>query len=177
MVISKFKKAAVALAFLSTFGAANALTTTFGTLESTVSNGDRGFVGSFNNTYSFTAGSSADGRVFKNETMQAALARVAPAELGLQIATLAHPPVHLGMFLHFYGDCFAGNVGVSTHYVVLGKLVHLPSDTELVAADNQHSDLRWWPLQEALASESVHRYTKDDVQVLLRLQSQGGLHA
>ena len=57
MVISKLKKAAVALALLSTFGAANALTTTFGTLESTVGIGDRDFVGSFNDTYSFTAGS------------------------------------------------------------------------------------------------------------------------
>ena len=117
------------------------------------------------------------GRIHKNETMQDALARVAQAELGLQISALPAPPVHLGAFEHFYDDCFAGDVGVSTHYVVMGNLVQLPGGTELAVADNQHSDLRWWPLQEAFESADVHRYTKDYVQVLLRMQSQGGLHA
>jgi colanic acid biosynthesis protein WcaH len=115
------------------------------------------------------------GRIQKNEPMQAALARVAQAELGLQLATLPQAPSHLGAFEHFYDDCFAGDVGVSTHYVVMGNLVNLPSNTELAAADNQHSDLRWWPMLEAFASESVHRFTKDYVKVLLQLQTQGGL--
>jgi colanic acid biosynthesis protein WcaH len=100
------------------------------------------------------------GRIRKNEPMQTALARVAHDELGLDIAKLPHPPVHMGAFEHFYPDSFAGDAGVSTHYVVMGNLVHLPAGTELAAADAQHSTLRWWPLAEAAHSPQVHRFTK-----------------
>ena len=108
------------------------------------------------------------GRIRKNETMRAALSRVAAEELGLDLEDLAEPPVHLGAFEHFYDDCFAGSVGVSTHYVVMGNLLHLPSGAELVATDAQHSSLRWWPLDQALESDSVHRFTKDYVKTLLQ---------
>ncbi len=57
MVQTKLKKAAVALAFLSTFGAANALSIDFGTLTSTVVASDVPVSGSFDDQYSFTAGS------------------------------------------------------------------------------------------------------------------------
>ena len=107
------------------------------------------------------------GRVRKNEPMQTALARVAQDELGLDLAALPVPPVHMGAFEHFYADCFAGDVGVSTHYVVMGNLVHLPPGSELAAADAQHSALRWWPLKDAQASSLVHRFTKDYVDAIL----------
>jgi colanic acid biosynthesis protein WcaH len=107
------------------------------------------------------------GRIRKNEPMQAALARVAHAELSLDLAALPQPPVHMGAFEHFYADCFAGDAGVSTHYVVMGNLVQLPAGTELAAADAQHSALRWWPLAEAQASSQVHRFTKDYVDAIL----------
>ncbi|MDZ7891338.1 MAG: NUDIX domain-containing protein [Rhodoferax sp.] len=107
------------------------------------------------------------GRIRKNEPMQAALARVAQDELGLQLAALPVPPRHIGAFEHFYTDCFTGDNGVSTHYVVMGNLIALPAGTELAAADAQHSALRWWPLAQAQASEQVHRFTKDYVDAIL----------
>ena len=116
------------------------------------------------------------GRIRKNEPMQAALARVAQDELGLDLATLPHPPQHMGAYEHFYPDSFAGDVGVSTHYVVMGNLVHLPAGAELAAADAQHSTLRWWPLAEAMASDLVHRYTKDYVGAALLLNSELPAH-
>lgn len=108
------------------------------------------------------------GRIRKNETMQAALARVARDELGLDLTTLPERPVHLGAFEHFYDDCFAGEVGVSTHYVVLGNLLQLPAGVALAAADAQHCDVRWWPLQEAAQADNVHRFTKDYVMAVLQ---------
>ena len=107
------------------------------------------------------------GRIRKNEPMQQALARVAREELGLDLACLAQEPEHMGAFQHFYGDCFAGDVGVSTHYVVMGNLVRLPKDALVAVADAQLSALRWWPLDEAMGSEEVHRFTKDYVEQLL----------
>ncbi len=110
------------------------------------------------------------GRIRKNETMQATLARVAHDELGLALADLLAPPVHLGAFEHFYDDCFAGDVGVSTHYVVMGNLLELPADAVLAAADDQHIDLRWWPLNEAAQADKVHRFTRDYVTAVLALR-------
>ena len=107
------------------------------------------------------------GRIRKNEPMQAALARVARDELGLEAHKLPIPPLHMGAFEHFYADCFAGDTGVSTHYVVMGNLVQLPAGTELALADAQHKELRWWPLAEAQASDLVHRFTKDYVNAIL----------
>lgn len=117
------------------------------------------------------------GRIRKNEPMQAALARVAQDELGLAHDALPHPPVHMGAFEHFYADCFAGDVGVSTHYVVMGNLVQLPAGTELAAADAQHSALRWWPLEEAQASSQVHRFTKDYVGTVLLSKEKRLVHS
>lgn len=108
------------------------------------------------------------GRIRKNETLQAALARVAHHELGLDLATLPKLPVHLGAFEHFYDDCFAGDVGVSTHYVVMGNLLQLPAGTELAATDAQHSGVRWWPLEQAAQAADVHPFTKDYVTAVLQ---------
>ena len=107
------------------------------------------------------------GRILKNEPLQAALARVAEKELGLQLAALPHAPRLMGAFEHFYPDCFAGDVGVSTHYVVMGHLLQVPADFALPQADAQHAELRWWRLAQALASPAVHRFTKDYLDSLL----------
>ncbi|MEQ6341622.1 MAG: NUDIX domain-containing protein [Gammaproteobacteria bacterium] len=103
------------------------------------------------------------GRILKNEPIQSALARIAETELGLGAALAAGEivPHCLGVFEHFYSDCFAGDVGISTHYVVLGHIAHVPMDCPLPVFDEQHSQLRWWPIAEALASPVVHRFTKD----------------
>lgn len=104
------------------------------------------------------------GRILKNEGIQTALTRVAHKELGLTLSALPAAPRLLGAYEHFYADCFAGSehaLGVSTHYVVLGHVIELPPAFELSAQDDQHSDLRWWPLDEALNSSAVHRFTRD----------------
>ena len=104
------------------------------------------------------------GRILKNEPLPVALARVAQDELGLQLAALPQAPELLGAFEHFYPDSFAGSaeqVGVSTHYVVLGHVLHLPAHFAVPRCDAQHAELRWWPLADAMAHPQVHGFTKD----------------
>ena len=103
------------------------------------------------------------GRIVKNERVQQALVRIAENELGLGnvVENDALRPALLGVFEHFYADCFAGDAGVSTHYVVIAYVIHVATDVELPSHDAQHAALRWWPLADAVHSDQIHHYTKD----------------
>ena len=75
-------------------------------------------------------------------------------------------PSFLGPFEHFYPDCFAGDIGVTTHYVVLAHRIDVPADFDVQGIDDQHESLRWWPIAEATASADVHCYTRDYLPLL-----------
>ncbi|NJA88750.1 DUF4916 domain-containing protein [Rhodocyclus tenuis] len=99
------------------------------------------------------------GRIRKNETIRAAMARITAAELGLPLADLPGAPRPIGHFEHFYPDSFAGSaeeIGVSTHYVVLAYALTVPADFQAPHADSQHAELRWWSLHEARTAAAVH---------------------
>lgn len=105
------------------------------------------------------------GRILKDERRADALARVAARELGI-VDIHALQPAFLGPFEHFYPDCFAGDIGVSTHYVVLAHRIDVPAGFEISGKDEQHAELRWWPIDAALASPDVHRFTRDYLPLL-----------
>lgn len=95
------------------------------------------------------------GRIRKNERVAEALRRISRRELGVTLND-AHL---LGVFDHIYPDNFLGAPDVNTHYVVLGMAAPLSSQTSLVT-DDQHDELRWWTVDDLLASEVVHENTK-----------------
>lgn len=96
------------------------------------------------------------GVIRKDETLNAAFARIARAELGLtlerRLASL------LGVYEHHYTANFALEPGLSTHYVVLAHTLGL--DGDFAPADRQHRELRWFALAELLASPTVHANVK-----------------
>ena len=103
------------------------------------------------------------GRIFKDESMRTALFRIAEKELGLgkligqgELTLSFH-----GAYEHMYSDCFAGDIGVTTHYVVLAHKVECPNDFALPVADEQHAELKWWTIEDAMKSPEVHQYTKN----------------
>jgi colanic acid biosynthesis protein WcaH len=53
----------------------------------------------------------------------------------------------------------SGSGSYGTHYVVLGYEFQWTA-TAAPKADEQHSELRWWPIAELLASNRVHDNTK-----------------
>ncbi len=61
--------------------------------------------------------------------------------------------IFLGTYEYIYEDCFARNIGVSTHCVVLAYKIVVPSDFSLPKADEQHAELKWLSIQGALASD------------------------
>jgi len=97
---------------------------------------------------------SVGGRINKNETISSAMNRIAKNELNIELKTT---PRLVGVFEHFYDDSIYK--GVSTHYVNLAyeyqvkEIIDLPTE--------QHSEYKWFTVDELLESNQVHSYTKD----------------
>jgi colanic acid biosynthesis protein WcaH len=109
-------------------------------------------------------------RIRKNEPLGEAMVRVARDEVGLGAAVLAGAEL-LGAWDHFYPDS-AFDAAVSTHYVNLAYLVELATaDAEAPALPreeaSQHSDWRWWSLEEAAENSAVHENVRVVVAKLL----------
>jgi colanic acid biosynthesis protein WcaH len=97
------------------------------------------------------------GRIRKNERLADALQRIARAELGLSLTL--NPSKLLGAYEHIYDDNFFGEEGVNTHYVVLAYEYYLEEGMQIIL-DDQHSEAKWWPIDDLLNSPEVHENTK-----------------
>jgi colanic acid biosynthesis protein WcaH len=97
---------------------------------------------------------SIGGRIFKNETINDAMIRIAKNELNIKLKSI---PVFIGVFEHFYKDGIYENT--STHYVNLAYEVEVYERPDL--PDEQHIDYKWFSVDELLKSKQVHKYTKD----------------
>jgi colanic acid biosynthesis protein WcaH len=102
------------------------------------------------------------GRVRKRERLADAYTRLAQGELGLAL-TLPQARL-LGAYEHMYPDNVFGVDGIDTHYVVLGYELVLATAAEARAC-SQHAELRWWKLDELMASDAVH----DNVKAYFRI--------
>ena len=97
---------------------------------------------------------SIGGRVYKNETINSAMMRIAKTELNIELKLI---PKFIGVFEHFYDDSIYH--GLSTHYVNLAyeiKIEEMP-----ILPTEQHSEYKWFTIDELLESKQVHKYTKD----------------
>lgn len=95
------------------------------------------------------------GIVRKNESFTDAQKRIAQDELGIE---LTQEPKFIGVFEHFYDDSIFE--GISTHYVNHGYLLQL--DKELTnLPQEQHSEYKWFTIEELMNSNEVHKYVKD----------------
>ena len=97
---------------------------------------------------------STGGRINKNETINNAMTRIALNEFNIDLKSV---PKFIGVFEHFYDDSIYENV--STHYV------NLAYEYEVEEIPNfpieQHSEYKWFSIDELLESKQVHKYTKD----------------
>lgn len=101
--------------------------------------------------YYFTTG----GIVRKNETFVQAMNRISKDELGIE---LTQEVEFIGVFEHFYDDSIFDDI--STHYVNHGYLLQL--DKELTnLPQEQHSEYKWFTIEELMNSNEVHKYVKD----------------
>lgn len=97
------------------------------------------------------------GRVRKNESLDAAFARIAHDELGLQTRRSEH--AFAGVHEHFYDVNFNGTQNASTHYIVLAYRLRITPDA-LQLPLRQHSRYQWMQPQQIAHHPDVHSYTK-----------------
>ena len=97
---------------------------------------------------------SIGGRVYKNETIDNAMMRIAKNELNIELKST---PRFLGVFEHFYDDSIYQNV--STHYVNLAYEIEIEGTLNLPS--EQHNEYQWLTIDELLKSKQVHKYVKD----------------
>ena len=97
---------------------------------------------------------STGGRINKNESIDNAMARVALNELNIELESI---PKFIGVFEHFYDDSIYKNV--STHYVNIAYEYEVKEIPDLPT--EQHSEYKWFTIDELLESKQVHKYTKD----------------
>ena len=98
---------------------------------------------------------SIGGRVYKNESIQQATARIAKTELNIELKLT---PKFAGVFEHFYDDGIYKDV--STHYINLAYEVDINNEV-LNLPNDQHNEYQWLSIDELLSSKQVHKYVKD----------------
>ncbi len=97
---------------------------------------------------------SIGGRVYKNETINNAMMRIAKDELNIELKLM---PRFLGVFEHFYDDSVYQDV--STHYVNLAYEIEI--EGALILPSEQHNEYQWLAIDELLKSKQVHKHVKD----------------
>lgn len=96
------------------------------------------------------------GRVYKDERLAAAFARITLAELGVTRELASARP--LGVYEHLYDTNALEAPGVSTHYVVLAYALRV---TEALALpDAQHARYAWRDEAELRGDPAVHENTR-----------------
>ena len=97
---------------------------------------------------------SIGGRVYKNETIDNAMIRIAKIELNIELKST---PRFVGVFEHFYDDSVYQDV--STHYINLAYEIEIEETLNLPT--EQHNEYQWLTIDELLKSKQVHKYVKD----------------
>lgn len=103
------------------------------------------------------------GRILKNETLDAAFARLTQEELGQAFGR--DQGRLLGVYEHFYDDSVFGEAP-DTHYVVIAYAIELGAQQSLQPPSVQHGRYRWWPIEQMRDEPRIHSNTRAYLQAL-----------
>jgi colanic acid biosynthesis protein WcaH len=95
------------------------------------------------------------GRIYKDERLDTAFSRTVRDEIGLNLKR--EDAKFYGLYEHFYDNNVFSDA-FSTHYVVLA---HKIVTDAVLTLNNQHTEYRWFSVEELLSDSQVHENTKD----------------
>lgn len=104
------------------------------------------------------------GRIYKNETWQNCLVRIAKSELGYAVTDLDSFSL-MGVYDHFYPNSML-DPEISTHYVNLPHYIYLDR-RPFLSGDSQHLKLKWFNLDFVAKSKVFNQYTRVYARYLL----------
>lgn len=96
------------------------------------------------------------GRIYKDETMADAFARILHDET--ELTRTINDAAFLGIFEHFYDDS-AMNPYISTHYIVLAYEITADIDLSILP-HAQHGDYRFVSVDQLMNDPHVHTHVK-----------------
>ena len=96
------------------------------------------------------------GRVFKDETLDAAFKRTTSTEIGFSLKR--EEVKFYGLYEHFYKNNVF-NDAFSTHYIVLAHKFKV--NEQDIKLNNQHEKYQWFKISEILKKDNVNKHTKD----------------
>jgi colanic acid biosynthesis protein WcaH len=113
------------------------------------------------------------GRIYKNETVEAAFARITQTELAIVFDYSAAR--FKGVYQHIYADNFSGADDFGTHYIVLAHEIITSAPIQLVPGDPQHTHYHWMSVAGLLDAADVDPFTKNYFRLEDRCQSNQGV--
>lgn len=102
------------------------------------------------------------GRIKKNEKITDALGRISLTEINHDLSTCNSNL--LGVYDHIYDDNFMNKKGINTHYVVIAFVIEIENELK-IKPDDQHSEVKWWSMDNLLEDPGVHQNTKAYFQI------------
>ncbi len=96
------------------------------------------------------------GRIFKDESLDAAFLRITKSEIG--IALQRNEVAFYGLYEHFYSKNVF-NDDFSTHYIVLAHKFQV--NERVVILNDQHTAYAWFDRDTLVEQRDVHQYTKN----------------
>jgi colanic acid biosynthesis protein WcaH len=105
------------------------------------------------------------GRIRKNETFPDAVRRIFVQEIGIVLDKRTNHPEPIGVYHQTYSKNF-DNDNFNAHYITFAYSMTISnevyySDNIVPKPDHQHSEFKWWSIQDILKSDNVHNYCKN----------------
>ncbi len=98
------------------------------------------------------------GRVFKNENLNDAFARILKSELGLLQESFKSIKA-IGLYNHIYKDNAFEDETFNTHYIVYAIECILDKEVNILI-DSQHSEYQFFTESQIRKNDDVHLYTR-----------------
>ncbi len=98
------------------------------------------------------------GVIKKGETIDNAFHRIIKKETG--ISTDIKDAIFIGVYQHFYDTNFADVPDIKTQYTVLRYDIKFNKEINPIP-DYQHSEFKWFSIDELIKDSNVHQYVKD----------------
>ena len=97
--------------------------------------------------------------MFKDESLKEAIKRISEKEISLPLTEDNSKIELFGVYDHTYQNNFENN-DFGTRYIVFAHIIKVDREKIILECDEQHSDLKWFTIEDLLNNDQVHKFVK-----------------